>query len=414
VARLPRGLMVLTVLAGTVVACAGRATPSELAVRIGVSPASSIADEPVRIRVSGLAPRERVTVVLRSTDAKRITWVSSTAFRADPRGRLDLARAAATGGFYRGVWGMGVIATMQPKTAPAANAYFWGTGAQRFTVSVRAKGHTIASAVFHRSFSRRPVRLQETTLGANGFVGYYWAPSTTGKRPAILALGGSEGGAATYLLAARLAARGYPALALAYFQEPGLPQTLSNIPLEYFAKALRWLRRQPHVDPDRVVALGVSRGSEAALLLGVHYPDLVHGVVAAVPANVAVCSFPACDGPAWTLGGKPVPFTRQFDEPHPTDDPAAAIPVERIHGPVFLDCAGMDTVWDSCPYATAIMERLDAHHFPHPHTLHRYAQAGHHVGVLIPYEPTVIDTTQADERARERQWPELLAFLSRA
>jgi dienelactone hydrolase len=401
----------MVVLAGTAVAFDGSAPAARAAPRIIVTPAVSLADEPVRIRVSGLAARERVKVAVRSVDAKGIAWVSSTTFKADARGHLDLARAAATGGFYRGVWAMGSIATMQPTTTPAANAYVWGDE-QRFTVSVRAAGGTLASTVFRRTFSRRPVRLQETTLKDQGFVGYFWKPAISGRRPAVLVLGGSEGGAATYLLGARLAARGFPALALAYFEEPGLPQTLSNIPVEYFATALRWLRDQPQVDPNRVVALGISRGSEAALLLGVHYPDLVHGVVAAVPANVAVCSFPGCAGPAWTFQGKPVPYTRQFNDPHPTDDPDAVIPVERIQGPIFLDCAGMDLVWDSCAYAAAIVQRLDAHRFRHPRVLHRYPNAGHHVGVLIPYEPIALDNPRADEEARERQWPLLLAFLN--
>src|ERR1039458_4212970 len=68
----------------------------------------------------------------------------------------------------------------------------------------------------------------------------------------------------------------YPALGVAYSAEPGLPQTLSRIPLEYFAGALRWLARQPGVDPARIAVLGVSRGSEAAQLPGVYYPNLVH------------------------------------------------------------------------------------------------------------------------------------------
>ena len=37
-------------------------------------------------------------------------------------------------------------------------------------------------------------------------------------------------------------------------------------------RALRWLRAQPQVDSRHVLTLGVSRGSEAALLLGAYYP----------------------------------------------------------------------------------------------------------------------------------------------
>ncbi len=382
-----------------------------------MTPVSSVEDEPVRITVTGLTPREQVSVDMRSTDAKGIPWRSSTVFAADAYGRLDLDRAPAisgsyfTGATYRPVWGMGAIATMQPTKVAPAGAYFWG-GERRFTVTVLADGHTLASTVFRRRFAARAPHGEETTLARDGFFGTYWAPSRPGKKPAILAFGGSEGGEATNVLGALLAAHGYPTLALAYFAESGLPQTLSKIPLEYFAKALRWLSRRPQVDPKRILTLGVSRGSEAALLLGVHYPSLVHGVIASVPADVALCAYPGCGGPAWTLGGRPLPYTRQFDDPHPTDDPAAVIPVEQIRGPVFLDCAGMDQIWHSCAYAEAIVRRLDAHHDPYPHPLDRSPGAGHYVGSFIPYEPTSAAPDPSDEQAREQLWPRLLAFLA--
>src|SRR2546423_12920781 len=86
-----------------------------------------------------------------------------------------------------------------------------------------------------------------------------------------------------------------PTLAIAYFGAAGLPQTLSNIPLEYFVKALSWLRSQPGVDPAHLFTYGVSRGSEAALLLGALYPDLVRGVIALVPSDVSLCNL-SCDG----------------------------------------------------------------------------------------------------------------------
>jgi hypothetical protein len=41
-----------------------------------------------------------VTVDVRSVDFKGVPWVSSTSFKADSAGRLDLGRAAALGGSY--------------------------------------------------------------------------------------------------------------------------------------------------------------------------------------------------------------------------------------------------------------------------------------------------------------------------
>src|SRR4029453_15093087 len=63
--------------------------------------------------------------------------------------------------------------------------------------------------------------------------------------PRVLVFSGSAGGLTTSFAAALLAAHGYPSLALAYFKTPGLPQTLSSIPLEYFTSALEELRAQP-------------------------------------------------------------------------------------------------------------------------------------------------------------------------
>src|SRR5690348_7201065 len=72
--------------------------------------------------------------------------------------------------------------------------------------------------------------------------------------------------------------------ALAYFRAPGLRQTMTDIPLEYFRHALIWLARQPEVDAKHIVIDGGSRGTQAALLLAVHFPGLVHGVIAISPS----------------------------------------------------------------------------------------------------------------------------------
>lgn len=240
-------------------------------------------------------------------------------------------------------------------------------------------------------------------------------------------LGGSEGGDPAFS-ASELAARGIPALSVAYFRASGLPATLSNIPLEYFDAPLRWLRAQPGVDPDRLWSLGGSRGSEAAALIASEHPDLVHGLLDLSPSATADCAYvPAaheqCPGPAWTRNGRPVPYTARWSTADPTDRRAAVIDVEKVEGPELTLCGGSDLLWESCRSSDAIQARLKKHRFAHPTLALSYPDAGHAVDFLVPYQPRVPARTGslptygatplANDRARADAWPQLLAFLRR-
>jgi dienelactone hydrolase len=414
-------MFAVLLLSASLSGCTSAGSAPAQGVSVSVRPQSSLADQPVQIGVSGLAPGQEATIQVRSTDAQGVDWLSFATYQADATGDIDLSRARAISGRYKGVSGMGLIWSLQPTGPDPAGAYFWDNAAPlRFTVTVTAHGSQVGSSSFQRQFSTSALADQTEALKADGFIGQFWHPvAAAARRPAILVIGGSTGGLPGVLLPALLASNGYPALGVAYFKEPGLPQTLSEIPLEYFAQALRWLARQPGVDPTRIAVLGISRGSEAAQLLGVYYPSLVHAVVAAVPSDVAICSYPGCTGPAWTLDGRALPYTSEFDNPSPTDDPAAVIPDQRIQGPVFLDCAEADQIWTSCPYARAIVRLLDAHHDHWIHVLYANPGAGHFIGLLVPYEPYAPSTAAAagpsyaaDQQAVARVWPHLLSFLA--
>jgi dienelactone hydrolase len=281
------------------------------------------------------------------------------------------------------------------------------------TLTVRDGGTTLASRTVTRVFTTNGVTVHRQALAQDGFIGHYYAPATTGApRTAVLLLGGADGGLQPYVDAAAelLASHGFPALAIGYFGLRGLPAKLADVRLEYFVGALTWLRGQAGVDRAHVLTYGISRGSEAALLLGAHRPDLVQGVVALVPSNVVHCAFPDCNGPSWTLDGTPLPYTRQFAGPDPTDDPAAVIPVERIAGPVLLVCAEADETWPSCPYARAIDQRLTDHADANRHQLLAYPAADHAIGGVVPYQPGT--TSRADALGEADAWPRLLDLLT--
>ena len=235
------------------------------------------------------------------------------------------------------------------------------------------------------------------TKGGGIYGNLYLPKQATGKHPAVLVFSGSKGGLTTSFAAALLAAHGYPSLALAYFKAPGLPEDLNNIPLEHFTSALEVLRAQPGVDPRHVLVSGVSRGGEAALLLGAHFPRLVNGVIAGVPSSVVHPGWPDTSQPAWTLSGRPLPAVSpsEFGRPNPPGKPQTVIPAERIRGPILLTCGELDRVWPSCRYSDAITARLRARRFAYRVIDLRYRDAGHHVGGLTLYFASVTDAALA-------------------
>ena len=225
--RAMTGWMVTAVLVtGLVSGCTSSGSQPERPVSVAVQPDSSLADQAVLIEISGLGAGELVDAQLSSTDAVGVPWQASAVYRADAGGDVDLGTAAAISGSYHGVSGMGLIWSMRALRPDPVGAYLWnGQRPLTFTLAVSAHGTQLASARFTRAFS--PIPLTETmqSLRADGFVGQFWHPaSTAARRPAVLVLGGSEGGLPGTLLPALLASNGYQALGVAYFGEPGLPQ----------------------------------------------------------------------------------------------------------------------------------------------------------------------------------------------
>ena len=188
-----------------------------------------------------------------------------------------------------------------------------------------------------------------------GLYGELYVPAHARPLPAIILMGGSEGGVATISgMAAGFAKQGYATLALAYWAEEGLPKTLELVPLEYFDRAVDWLKARPEVNPRAIGAIGWSRGSEAVLLLGSRNPD-VRAVVAVAPSGIVWQGLSYSNAPgraAWTVDGKPLPYLTPvavayrpdallrsvFIAALPQADarPETGIPVEKIHGPVLL------------------------------------------------------------------------------
>jgi len=321
-------------LAAALVAALALPGVAHAAARVTVTPAEALVDAPVDVRVTGLAPLAAVTLQATARDWAGKLWRARLDVRADDHGVFDTHSS------------MRVFWSMRRLQGSSAGGFLPTLGRARVDVGVIRAGRLVAQGSFVRRGAAAGVTAITARLADQGFVGTFFQPLRgAAPAPAVLVLGGSLGGS-SYYPASLLASHGYPSLALAYFNEPGLPKTLKEIPLEYFQKALFWLASQPGVDPKRIVILGASRGAEAALLLGSTYPDLVHGVIAGSPSDQVTGAYPG-PGRAWTLGGKPVPY--------------GAIPVEKIAGPVLAFAGGRDEVWGSGPAVDRLIARARAH-----------------------------------------------------
>ncbi len=411
-----------------------RATPA----RISVTPASALYDVSRSIVVSRLSAGEVVTISATSPRPGGL-WSASATYKANGAGVVDLASMAPQSGSYHGVSAMGLFWSQRLVGAGKA-----ANGSTVTTLVVRAGGHRTGSATVTQTLVGPGVTEDTESLAKAGFVGDYFKPPGSGRGPAVIVWGGSEGGLGeSPAWAAMLASHGIPALAIAYFDEPGLPCALSEIPLEYFEKAIKWLRSQSQVDPRRVWILSVSRGSEADLLVAAHWPALVHGVIAAAPSSVVwggisgQCSSPGYT--AWTLHGRPLnsataesAYTRNPDGSFSgrssflsglagPDAAAARIPIERFKGPVMLMSGGDDQLWPSTVFADQIMASLQ--HDPARHVHLNYPDAGHLV-FGVPSAPAAIEqknatggvldlggTPAGDAAAHASDWPAAIRFI---
>jgi dienelactone hydrolase len=408
-----------TVAAGVAVTVCGgleAACRPPLSGKLSVEPARVRSDEPFAIRLTNRSPGEHVVLSASFGDLSGGQWSSTAVFEADGKGEVDTSRQAPIEGSYEVADPMGLVWSAlgpgdfyAPPLRPGPVRVSAQAGEDEETVKVRRQLLTD--------------RVRSEDIREDRLYGRFFVPADAFSSPGVLVLGGSEGGIAPYVSyeAALLACHGFAALALGYFtgeffETEDLPEALVGVPLEYFERAIGWVKNREAVRPDRLAVVGHSRGGELALLLGANYPDL-KAVVSYVGSGV-VTSSPEGDEAAWTCQGKPVPhlpYVTSAAEVSEEDLRKAEMAVERTNGPVLLIAAGDDETWPSVRLSRIAYERLKKSDRPYRDELVVYPDTRHLI--QAPYVPTAPTTQRyggdprANAKANEDSWGKVLEFL---
>ncbi|XP_053459425.1 peroxisomal succinyl-coenzyme A thioesterase-like isoform X2 [Nycticebus coucang] len=243
-------------------------------------------DQPVRIAVHGLAPKQRVTLRASLRDEKGALFQAHARYRADARGELDLERASALGGSFAGLEPMGLLWALEPEKP------FWRFLKRDvqtpFAVELEVldghgpeAGRLLGRAVHERGFLRPGVRREPVRAGQVRAT--LFLPPGPGPFPGIIDIFGLGGGLLEYR-ASLLAGHGFATLALAYYDFEDLPKQMDGVHLEYFEEALCYMLQHPQIKGPGIGLLGLSLGADICLSMA----SFLKNVSATVSINGSV------------------------------------------------------------------------------------------------------------------------------
>jgi dienelactone hydrolase len=402
-----------------------------------------LTDEPVEAIVSGCSSGQRIHVTATSVDACANVHAAWGDYAATADGTVDLAHQAPLAGSYSGADPYGLWWSM----CSAGDERFEGTVEPiPTTLEVQSDGESLTTVTFTRLRIAPDIRVE--SIRERGLTARLFVPPAPGV-PGIVVLGGSEGGGAqAEQVAALLASRGFVALAVTYFGAAGLPDHLCGVPVECVESAVAFLETRPELAGSRIGIVGSSRGAELALLVAAGCPA-VSAVAAFAPSAIVWPGLAAggAGAAAWTRNGRPLPYA----VPAPTTDGAstqpstardafmcaldgldagapAAIPIERIAGPILLVSGDDDQLWPSDVFAEHALRRLRRARRPFADRHDRHAGAGHlsaRPPGLPAARPALVHpadgrmhrlggTRAANARAAVAAWPRAIAFLRTA
>lgn len=334
-------------------------------------------------------------------------------------------------------------AYLQTARSPYGRPHFRNPAAPR-SIRLSIKSPAISAEFALTQWPIAPNTLIED-IDEGAIVGRLFVPPEIINPSPIIMVAGSGGGI-EQTIAPVLSAHGRPVLSLALFNYPGRPKHHHAIPIDDIAAAAHMLLDR--FSENRTSIAGVSRGAEAAILTGIHFPDIIDRVAAIVPSNVVTAGFSPEHGPdvpAWSVNKEPLPYVPapadavEIDEActdifsfrdaysllfrNPKAQADAGLPVGDLHCPLLLAGAGDDQLWPSDVGAELLAAKANTEQT----TTKIYPGAGH---LLAPTNtPTALSslvchpvdkqflnvggTPQTQAIANKRFWYDFTQFMGR-
>ncbi|KAJ6657109.1 hypothetical protein lerEdw1_002855 [Lerista edwardsae] len=407
-------------------------------VTLRATPKSSLADEPVKICIAGLAPSQMLTIQASLTDDKGVLFRARAVYQADRNGEVDLERDAAFGGDYFGVQPMGLFWFLKPEK-PFARLL------KRDVINTPYKVHLQVFSFLQLCFLNQDQPLASQTVerwySAPGMQripvrhgrirGALFLPSGQGPFPGVIDLFGGIGGL-TEFRASLLASSGFAVLALAYFAYEDLPAFLGEVDLEYFEEAAEFLLQHPKICGPGVGVLAICKGAEIALAMATFLPQ--------IRATVCINGTNAINGAPLRyrdLCIEPVPYRfecvqvteegvldlfHSVEENHTEEHQSSILPLEKAQGKILFIIGEDDRNYNSKAFAKQALERMRKYGKTHCALL-SYPGAGHLLEPpaspfcrcsLSPFFPGPLlwgGEAQAHAAAQVHSWREIKTFL---
>ncbi len=229
-----------------------------------------------------------------------------------------------------------------------------------------------------------------TELKTDGFESWFF-PVKDSKCSIITLVGSNGNSIVNKALAKWLNKRGCCSLGLGKWQDHAQKDGLHEWPLEYFGKAIDWLKNR---GMERIGVYGISFGGNMALMAASCYPDITL-TIACEAIDIVMEGFEegkkegmkewCCGKSTFTFEGRLLPYlpyglteheyydkvTKSCHEHHELRSielfqheerqeipEHCFIPIERIRGRLIMVAAADDSMWESEKYARRMEKRL--------------------------------------------------------